>query len=148
MNDIEWAIEHSAEATADLVFTWSYMTEVTNWDDPPAKFRLNGSFSSGSLGSTEIPGQAPLQWRLGEVKPQESYTIEIALEGAVIFCRWVFAELPDHQTRLTQHITLEGEHASSYRDKVQRAFGPGLAPGMNRIATAISNAYARDHQLH
>ena len=85
MNGIEWAIEHSVEATADLAFAWSYMTEVTNWDDPPAKFRLNGSFSIGSLGSTKIPGRAPLQWRLREVKPQESYTIEIALEGSSYF---------------------------------------------------------------
>jgi hypothetical protein len=144
MSDIKWAIEHSAEATASLAFAWMYMADVKNWDDPPAKFILNGSFSSGSVGSTEIPGQAPLQWGLREVKPQESYTVEIRHEGAVILCRWVFAELPNSQTRLTQHITLEGENASSYRDEVQRAFGRGLAPGMNRIAIAISQAYVRD----
>jgi hypothetical protein len=34
-----------------------------------------------------------------------------------------------------------------YSDEVQRAFGPGLAPGMNRIAIAIGQAYARD-KLH
>jgi hypothetical protein len=140
MSDIRWAIEHSAAAMANLAFTWTYMTDVKNWDDPPAKFNLNGSFLSGSTGSTEIPGQTPRQWRLREVKPQESYTIEIAVEQAVILCTWVFAELSDSQTRLTQSITLEGEKASSYRDEVQRAFGPGLAPGMNRIATAISQA--------
>jgi hypothetical protein len=142
MSEIKWAIEHSAEATADLAFTWRYMTDLKNWDDPPAKFSLNGSFSSGSSGSTEIPGQPPQQWRLQEVKPRQSYTIEIALEGAVILCRWVFAELPNSHTRLTQHITLSGENASSYKDEVQQAFGPGLAPGMNRIAMAISQAYA------
>src|SRR5262249_39644177 len=125
-------------------FTWRYMTDVKNWDDPPAKFSLNGSFSSGSPGSTAIPGQPPRQWRLKQVKPQESYTIEIALEGAVILCKWVFAELPNNHARLTQHITLEGENAQSYNDEVQQAFGPGLAPGMNRIAMAISHAYARD----
>jgi hypothetical protein len=144
-SDIKWAMEHSVETTATLAFTWMYMTDVKNWDDPPAEFRLHGSFTSGSLGATEIPGQVPRQWRLREVKPQDSYTIEIALEGAVILCRWVFAERPASQTRLTQHITLQGENASSYSDEVQRAFGPGLAPGMNRIAIAIGQAYAQLH---
>jgi hypothetical protein len=57
MSDIKWAIEHSAEATANLAFTWTYMTDVKNWDDPPAKFSLNGPFLSGSPGSTEYQGK-------------------------------------------------------------------------------------------
>ena len=119
-SEIKWEIEHSVETTAPPAFTWMYMTDVKNWDDPPAEFRLHGSFTSGSLGTTEIPGQPPRQWRLRDVRPRDSYTIEIALEGAVILCRWVFAELPHNQTRLTQHITLQGENASSYGDEVQR----------------------------
>jgi hypothetical protein len=148
MNDIAWATEHSVETTATPAFTWTYMTDVKNWDDPPAEFRLNGSFTSGSLGTTKIPGQAPRQWRLREVKPHASYTIEIALEGALILCKWVFKELPNSQTRLTQHITLEGENASSYKGDVQRTFEPALAPGMSRIAIAIDRAYARDPRHH
>jgi hypothetical protein len=146
-SDIQWAIEHSVETTAPLAFAWRYMTDVKNWDDPPAQFTLHGSFVSGSSGTTELPGQEPRQWRLREVKPQDSYTVEIALEGATILCRWVFAEGPVGQTRLTQLITLQGENASSYRDEVQQVFGPGLEPGMKKIATAIGQAYARDH-LH
>ena len=144
MSDTAWATEHSVETTATPAFTWTYMTDVKNWDDPPAEFRLNGSFTSGSLGTTKIPGQAPRQWRLREVKPHDSYTIEIALEGAVILCKWVFKELPNSQTRLAQHITLEGENASSYKGDVQRTFDLTLAPGMSRIAIAIDRAYARD----
>jgi hypothetical protein len=120
------------------------MTDVKNWDDPPAQFRLNGSFTSGSLGTTEIPGQLPMQWRLRDVKPHDSYTMEIALEGAVILCNWVFQSLPDNRTRLTQRISLEGEKASSYKDEVQRTFDVTLAPGMCRIALAIDRAFARD----
>ena len=74
MSDIAWATEHSVETTATPAFTWTYMTDVKNWDDPPAEFRLNGSFTSGSLGTTKIPGQVPRQWRLREVKPHDSYT--------------------------------------------------------------------------
>jgi hypothetical protein len=65
------------------------------------------------------------------------------MPGAAIACMWIFSELPGNRTRLTQHITLEGESASSYTEDVKRAFGPGLAPGMNRIAAAIGEAYAQ-----
>ncbi len=148
MNEIPWATQHSIETTASPAFTWAYMTDVKNWDDPPAQFRLNGPFTSGSLGTTEIPGQPPLQWLLRDVKPHDSYTMEIALEGANILCNWVFQSLPDSRTRLTQHITLEGEKASSYKEDVRRTFDVTLAPGMSRIALAIDRAYARDSLHH
>jgi hypothetical protein len=144
MSDTAWAIEHSVETAATPAFAWSYMTDVKHWDDPPAEFKLKGSFASGSMGTTEIAGQEPRQWRLRDVESHRSYTIEIALDGAVILCKWIFAAAPEGQTRLTQHITMEGEKSSSYKDDVQRAFAPGLAPGMNRIASAIDQAYAGD----
>jgi hypothetical protein len=71
--------------------------------------------------------------------------VEIALDGAVILCNWVFTGLADNRTRLTQRIILEGEEAASYRDDVDRTFAATLAPGMNRIAIAIDQAYAREH---
>ena len=147
MSHIAWEIEHSVEAGATLAFTWSYMSDVKNWDDPPAEFRLHGSFTTGSLGTTEAPGQPPRQWRLQAVKPHDSYTIEIALEGAVLLCKWTFKEFLDNKTRLTQHITLSGENAASYSNDVQQVFSSTLAPGMSRIAVAIGQAYSRD-QLH
>ena len=122
------------------------MTNVKNWDDPPAEFCLHGPFAAGSPGTTEIPGQPARQWRLSDVKPGDSYTIEISLAGAVILCKWMFTELPDSHTRLTQHITLEGEKAAVDKDDVERAFA-GLATGMSRIADAIGRAYA-DEQSH
>jgi hypothetical protein len=63
---------------------------------------------------------------LREVNPPDSYTIQIDLEGAVILCRWVFSELADGRTRMTQHLTLEGEKAASYKDDVDRAFAAAL----------------------
>ena len=151
MSEIAWATEHSVETTATPAFTWTYMTDVKNWDDPPAEFKLHGPFASGSPGTTEMPGQPARHWELKDVTPGKSYTIEIALAGAVISCRWVFDELPGGRTQLTQHVTLEGENASSYTDAVRQAFGPGLAPGMSRIVAGISEAYARhriNHEQH
>jgi hypothetical protein len=147
MSNVAWAMEHSVEAVATPAFSWMYMTAVANWDDPPAEFRLNGPFASGSCGTTEMPGEAPQEWRLREVNPHDSYTIEIALEGAFILCKWAFSELPNGHTRLTQRISLEGENAVLLRDDVERAFAPALAPGMSKIAIAIGQAARSQERL-
>jgi hypothetical protein len=70
--------------------------------------------------------------------------MEIPLDGAVILCEWIFADLADGRTELTQQIYLEGEKASSYRKDVEQKFAATLAPGMSRIAHAIDMAFAHD----
>ncbi|MGA7312434.1 MAG: SRPBCC family protein [Silvibacterium sp.] len=144
MSNIAWEMEHSVETNASRTFVWKYMSDVENWDDPPATFHLEGPFEKGSHGTTEIPGQATIQWRLRDVEPQNSYTMEIALDGAVISCQWVFEELRSNRTELTQRIILEGDKAMSYENDVRRTFDLTLAPGMSRIAAAVDQAYESD----
>jgi hypothetical protein len=71
VNDVAWEIAHSVDANASPAFAWTYMTNVANWDDPPAKFELNGPFTIGSGGTTRMPGQVPRLWRLREVSPMK-----------------------------------------------------------------------------
>ena len=52
---VAWEITHSVETNASPAFAWNYWTEVTNWDDPPAKFELDGPFACGSCGTTRLP---------------------------------------------------------------------------------------------
>jgi hypothetical protein len=144
MSDLAPLISNSVETNATRNFAWSYMTDVKNWDDPPATFRLEGPFASGSRGTTEMPGQAPRQWCLREVVAPQTYTLEIPLDSALIQCKWIFADLADGRTELTQQIYLVGKKASSHREDVERAFAATLAPGMKRIAHAIDMAFTRD----
>jgi hypothetical protein len=37
-SDTKWAKVHSIENTPTC--TWRYMTDVKNWDDPPAEFQI------------------------------------------------------------------------------------------------------------
>jgi polyketide cyclase/dehydrase/lipid transport protein len=143
MNDVAWEIAHSVDTHCRPAFAWTYMTNVTNWDDPPAKFELDGEFVAGSRGTTRMPGQEPLHWHVPQVIPMESYTMEMPLEGAAIRVTWRFDGLgEDAGTRLTQRIVLSGENAAAYVEQVQTAFGANLAAGMNRIAAAIEMAEA------
>jgi len=69
MTTAAWEIEHSVETTASPTFAWNFWTDVGNWDDPPAKFELDGTFAAGSRGTTRLPGQEPLRWFIAEVTP-------------------------------------------------------------------------------
>src|ERR1700693_2087011 len=143
MNDVAWEIAHSVYANSDPAFAWSYMTNVANWDDPPARFELVGQFTAGARGTTRMPGQEPLHWHVREVSPTKSYTLEMPLDRAAIWVEWRFDRIGDKGgTRLTQHIVLKGENAAAYVVQVQTAFTSSLAPGMNRIAAAMERAEA------
>jgi hypothetical protein len=141
MSNAAWEIEHSVEVAANPAFTWTYMTDVANWDDPPAQFKLDGPFTAGGRGTTEMPGQPPRYWQIREVKPVESYTIEFSLDRATMSFEWRFTRLQSDRTRLTQHVSLEGKNAAAYLAEVQQAFTLSLEPGMNRIAQSIDRAY-------
>jgi hypothetical protein len=145
MSDAIWETEHSVETIADQAFAWTYMSDVKNWNDPPAEFTLDGPFTSGAHGTTQIPGQPPKHWQLLEVIPTQSYTITFSLDAAALSFEWCFSELSGRGSKLTQHIALTGEGASVFVSEVQQAFASSLAPGMNRIAAAIDNAYSARH---
>src|SRR3954466_7705900 len=129
MNDAVWQIEHSVDTIATPEFAWAYMTNVANWHDPPAQFRLEGPFATGGRGTTEMPGQPPRHWQLRDVQPIESYTIEFSLDRAMVSFAWRFRGLPDGRTLLTQCIILEGENASAYLADIQQVFTSSLAAG-------------------
>jgi hypothetical protein len=141
MSDVAWQIEHSVETTAGQDFAWKFMSNVVNWDDPPAQFTLFGPFVTGTHGSTQVPGQPAQRWVLQQVTPMESYTIEFFMDRAGMLFEWRFTPLPNGRTRLTQHAELRGENAATYLAVVEQALAAGLAPGMRRIAAAMDLAY-------
>ncbi|HEV3216398.1 MAG TPA: hypothetical protein VGZ27_11785 [Vicinamibacterales bacterium] len=140
MNDIACQLEHSVEADVSAAFAWQWRTDVKNWDDPPARFRLDGPFASGSSGTTVLPGQEPLRWHIREVRPGRSFIIEMLLEGAVLSFEWRFAAISGRRTRITQRIVLLGDNATAYAAQVSSQFGLTLADGMKRIADAMTSA--------
>lgn len=138
--DVAWKASHSVKAKAPARFAWSYMTDVSNWSDPPATFELDGPFREGAMGRTLMPDQEPRAWRIAHVTPGLSYVLEMALEGASLSFTWECEPISQNVSRLTQTIILSGEKAASYAKGVEEGFGPNLAPGMARIATAIGQA--------
>ena len=140
MNNIACELEYSVDAEVSLSFAWNWRTDIQNWDDPPAQFRLDGPFVSGSWGTTLLPGQEPLRWQIREVQPGVAFNIEAPLDGAMITFQWLFDPVSTHRTRITQRIVLSGDNAMSYMKQVQAGFGSNLSNGMKRIAEAMAEA--------
>src|SRR3989442_3709295 len=100
MASVPWEITHSVDANASPAFAWQYWSNIANWDDPPAKFELDGPFTTGSRGATRLPGQEPLPWFIRDVTPPNAAMIEMSLDGAALLFEWRFVGLADGRTRL------------------------------------------------
>jgi len=143
MSGIGWELEHSVEAEVSRAFAWAFWTDVTNWDDPPAQFILDGPFAAGSQGRTVFPGQEPVLWTIRQVRAPESYILEMHLDGATLSFEWRFDAISSRKTRLTQRIVLSGDNVAAHATAVEAGFGPTLAEGMKRIAGLLARAQAR-----
>lgn len=139
MSEIAWQIEHTVEANVSARFAWDYWSNVANWDDPPAEFFLDGPFAAGSVGTTRIPGQDPIRWRLRDVRSGECATIEIALDRAAASFTWSFKAVSATRTTMIQRIVLEGENSAVYVEHMEAAFGT-LPEGMKRLAAAMTTS--------
>lgn len=139
-----WECQRCVECDVPVSFAWQYMTDVSNWSDPPAEFALDGPFATGSRGTTRMPGQSPTSWMIRAVDPGQGYTIEGGsfLDRALMLFHWRFDPLPDGGTRLTQRMELLGENAVGYVDGIRAGFEPHLEPGMRRIAMTMAHAFS------
>lgn len=139
-----WTSEVSVNVDVPASFAWRYMSDVRNWNDPPAEFALEGAFATGARGRTRMAGQAPIHWTVAFVDPGRGYTISSVLsEGASIFFHWQFTAVSHGRCRLTQRLELHGEQAASHVNDVRAAFASNLEPGMRRIAAMMQAAAER-----
>ena len=128
-------------ADVPLSIAWIYMTNVSNWNTPPAEFSLDGPFAAGSRGTTRMPGQPARDWVIRDVDPARGYTIESALDkGALLIFHRRFAEMPERRTKMTQRIAVHGENAAAYVEEIRAAFESNLEPGMRKIAESMAQA--------
>ena len=100
-----WTFEHSVKCGTSRQFAWTYWTDITNWNDPPAKFELDGPFAVGSRLTTTLPDQT-LHSVIRYVEPGYAATIEMQLPDGVVSSNWTFEDLPETRIRITQRLVL------------------------------------------
>jgi hypothetical protein len=141
LSKIAWETQHSVETRADVEFAWRYWTDVSNWNDPPARFEFDGAFVTGARGLTHLPGQPPIEWHVRDLRPRASATIEIPADNASVSFQWTFESIGEGRTLLTQRIVLSGENAENYFEYA-KVLEENLPLGMKKMASAIENALA------
>src|SRR4051794_27028818 len=100
MDEIALQLEQSIEADVSRSFAWRFRTDITTWIDPPATFALDGPFVDGARGTTLMPEQGPLHWYVREVRPDQSFVIEMPLDRATLRILWRFDALPERRTNV------------------------------------------------
>ena len=138
MGEPVWEFQHSARCNATRQFAWKYWTNVANWNDPPAKFELDGQFAAGSRLTTTLLDQT---WHsvIREVDPGREATIEMELPGAVLSFHWRFADLANGQTQITQRLVLKGPDAKSFVAQAS-IFERSVPQGMEKLLASIERA--------
>ena len=142
MEKAVWEFQHSVECNAGRQLAWKYWTNIANWDDPPARFQLDGPFAAGSRLTTILPGQS-LTSLIRDVNPEREATIKMQLEQATLSFHWKFEELSKERVRITQRLTLEGPSAETFVSQAV-ALERGVPDGMMKLAAAIERSFRSD----
>ena len=138
MNAPAWTFEYSIDCNTSRQFAYRYWTDIANWNDPPARFELDGPFEVGSRLTTTLPGQT-YHSIFCHVDPDRAATIEMQLTEGVLSFRWEFEDLTESRTRITQRLILSTTNASLV---AQATLLEQTTPlGMNKLVAAIERAF-------
>jgi Polyketide cyclase / dehydrase and lipid transport len=140
---MSYEFKHSIEVNINKESAWNFWTEVENWKLDPIieAVNLDGSFEAGKRGTTKMRGADIIQWQIAQVTERESATIEIPTPGMAARFHWRFEELSDARTKLTQQITLKGEHAQNYAAEMGAGFEQGVRDGMEKLCAAMEQTF-------
>jgi hypothetical protein len=134
-----WQFRYSLYCRASRDFAWNYWTNIANWNDPPASFRIEGPFATGSKITTFLPGQT-LHSTIRQVLEGREATIDLQLPGAIFTFHWTLESLSGSQTQITQELELSGPNADSLVAQA-RVFEQTTPDGMQKLVKAIESAY-------
>ncbi len=144
MDDTAWQFEHSVECNSDKSFAWAFWTDVSNWERLEGNavewIKLEGPFAVGTSGATKTPGQDSYNWKITQLDPEHSATIEMPLDGAA-FCNVMIMESIDsNRIQITQRLSLNGKKSADFAEGMQ-AFETSAPQGLAKLVKAIESAY-------
>jgi len=138
MSEPAWEFQYSIECNAPQKFAWRFWTNVANWNDPPAKFDLDGPFEIGARLTTTLPGQT-LYSVIRDLQPEREAAIEMQLPDAILSFHWKFEKLAENRTRIIQRLVLSGANAKSFVAQAS-AMEASVPDGMKKVVAAIERA--------
>lgn len=139
-----WQYKHAVECAVPREFAWKYWTDVRNWDDPPARFEMEGPFAAGTRVTTILPGQRLLSV-IREVEEGRGARIEMELMGAVVAFRWGLEEIGMERTRLVQQVSLTGSGAEALAGEA-KMLEMTIPEGMKKLAGAMERKWGQERK--
>ena len=130
-----WQFQHSVDCSAPRQFAWNHWTNIANWNDPPASFRLDGPFDVGSKLTTSLPGQT-FHSVIRNVTSGREAIIEMPLADAILSFHWKFEPLSQDRTRITQRLALSGANARAFAAQAS-LLEQSTPEGMKQLVAAI-----------
>lgn len=143
MSEAAWQFEHAVECKVNRSFVWSFWTDISNWERIEGKavewIKLHGPFALGTFGETKMPGQEPQRWKIAQIDPGHSATIEMAVAGALFHNEMILESISPDQTRIVQRMSLTGEKAPALAEGM-KVFETSAPQGLAKLAKAIELA--------
>jgi hypothetical protein len=133
-----WSFSIRSSATRRKSLPWRFWTHIANWNDPPAKFDLDGPFEIGARLTTTLPGQT-LYSVIRDLQPEREAVIAMQLPDAVLSFHWKFEKWAENRTRITQRLVLSGANAKPLVAQAS-ALEASVPDGMKKVVAAIERA--------
>lgn len=125
-----WTYEESIETSASPSRVWELFSDVEHWKDWNAgieSIELHGPFAEGTTFTMRTPGQDALTSTLVEVKPNQSFTDETAVDETHVLVSHRLEPLPSGRTRIVYSTQITGPGAEEIGPMVTSDFADVLA---------------------
>jgi uncharacterized protein YndB with AHSA1/START domain len=120
-----WEYEYSVQTAADPRLLWAHWSDMASWprwNDGIAKIEVDGPFEVGTVFRMSPPGEEPIEMRLTEIVPGESFTDEMDAGDFVVRTVHRLVAMGDGITSLVYRTEISGPAA----DQVGPEIGPQI----------------------
>lgn len=140
MGEPVWSFQHTVDCHAPRQVAWNYWTNIQNWDDPPARFEMQGDFRDGARLRTILPDQT-LESTIHEVQPGSIVMLDMKLPGADLLFHFTFEDADVAGSRITQRVSLSGANAEAFLTNA-KLLEQTIPQGMAKLVAAIERSVA------
>src|SRR5262249_37566858 len=131
-----WTIQYSVETRASSAAIWALFSDVSNWktwNTGIERIEVCGPFAVGTRFVMTPPRQDPIEMRLIEVRPLESFTDEASLGDVIVRVEHRIEELDASRRRIVYVLRILGPSA----ERVGPEIGPQIASDFPEVLAAL-----------
>jgi hypothetical protein len=132
-----WEYEYHLETSAGpeaLWHHWADMAAWPQWNDGIEAITVDGPFEVGTVFTMTPPGEEPIQMRLAEINPGESFTDEMDAGDFVVRTEHRLEPAAAGRTRIVYRTEITGEAAG----QIGPELGPQITADFPEVVAALA----------